>query len=116
MRRRRPRFVRSFYLARCFRRRNRLRDSIFRLPAIAMGMGFAAHCTVLAHRIPRTPGRHYDRAVISRAPDALPDGEYLVLFDDHIMRCQKNAGTWIASFDLGFTSYCPGLAFTRDYP
>jgi hypothetical protein len=72
---------------------------------VVKGKGREAKCDVLARKIPVVathPGRpgspeytYSDCAVID-APFDLPDGEYLMHFDDHIIAATKQGAYWLS--------------------
>jgi hypothetical protein len=66
------------------------------------GMSRTATCEVLARKIPLGPklktGSHEyssDCAVID-APADLPDGEYLIYFDEHVISATKKGAYWLS--------------------
>jgi hypothetical protein len=66
-------------------------------------MSRKASCEVLARKIPLDPklkaGSHeytYSDCAVIDAPAELPDGEYLVHFDDHVIAATKKGGYWLS--------------------
>jgi hypothetical protein len=67
------------------------------------GMSRTATCEVLARKIPLDPnlkpGSHeytYSDCTVIDAPTDLPDGEYLVHFDDHVIAATKKDAYWLS--------------------
>jgi hypothetical protein len=66
------------------------------------GMDRKTDCDVLARKLPIPSNRkgglpdftYTDCAVID-APVDLPDGEYMVHFDDHVVAATKEGGCWL---------------------
>ena len=66
-------------------------------------MSRTATCEVLARKIPLDPnlkpGSHeytYSDCTVIDAPTDLPDGEYLVHFDDHVIAATKKDAYWLS--------------------
>jgi hypothetical protein len=54
-------------------------------------------CEVLARKTASQNGLAYSEGFVLSAPADLPDGEYLVKFDHHILRATKQRGIWLTS-------------------
>jgi hypothetical protein len=68
-------------------------------------MGHKAACGVLARKTPvvakhphraGSPEYTYSDCAIIDAPFDLPDGEYIVHFDDHTVAATKQGGYWLS--------------------
>jgi hypothetical protein len=64
---------------------------------VLRGMQHEESCRVLVHM--REPGAEtiFTEGVVFGAPPSLPDGEYLVHFEGHIMFAKKDGGRWVYS-------------------
>lgn len=61
-------------------------------------MGREASCDVLARRLGIDPISAYSECTVIGAPDDLPDGEYIVEFENIRTATARRQGVW-ASFD-----------------
>jgi hypothetical protein len=52
------------------------------------------NCDLLARKQPPHVGQGYTWASIVNAPSDLPNGEYQVMFDSHILRVTKERDQW----------------------
>jgi hypothetical protein len=67
------------------------------LVARLRGLGHEADCDLLARKQSPHLGRGYIWASIVNAPSDLPDGEYQVVFDRHVLQVTKERGQWLSS-------------------
>ena len=74
-----------------------MRGSAVHIRGVLSGMGHEAECDLLVHKRLSGSDVHYTEGVIFYGPPGLPDGEYLVHFDGHIMRATKQHGRWVYS-------------------
>ena len=74
-----------------------MKGSAVLLAARLRGMGREANCDLLARKQPPHLGQGYTWASIVNAPTDLPDGEYQVMFDLHMLRATKARGQWLSS-------------------
>jgi hypothetical protein len=74
-----------------------MKGSAVLLTASLRGMGREANCDLLARKQPPDLGPGYTWASIVNAPSDLPDGEYQVIFDRHMLRATKERDQWLSS-------------------
>jgi hypothetical protein len=68
------------------------------------GMEREAKCEILARKQPPNLGPGYIWASIVDAPADLPDGEYQVRFDQHMLRATKERDQWLSSGPIACVS------------
>jgi hypothetical protein len=68
--------------------------SITRVSGVLLGMGFVAHCDVLARMTQCKNHRAYSEGFVLNAPDDLPDGDYVAIFDGYTLPATKEHGFW----------------------
>ena len=71
--------------------------SVVLVPSLLCGMERETNCEVLARKTAKEDGPAYSEGFVLGAPFDLPDGEYLVRFDKHILRATKERGMWLTS-------------------
>lgn len=64
---------------------------------VLSGMQQEADCDVLVHMRASGSEAQFTEGFVFNAPPALPDGEYMVEFEGHIMRAMKFRGRWLYS-------------------
>jgi hypothetical protein len=70
------------------------RGIVVLLPALVKGMGHESQCEVLTRRRGSDPGPAYSDCTIIGAPDDLPDGEYVVEFENVLAATTRYLGVW----------------------
>ena len=77
--------------------------SIVLLRGILQGMGHHVECDILARKLAKRPNAvspvgspAYSDCSVLTAPSDLPDGEYRVAFDGHILVVNREYGVWLA--------------------
>jgi hypothetical protein len=63
-------------------------------------MNREASCEVLARRHSVQDGSSYSEGFVLNAPADLPDGEYTILFNGHVLHASKDRGLWLTSHDV----------------
>jgi hypothetical protein len=74
-----------------------MRGSAVHIRGLVRGMGHEAECDVLVHKRVLGSAVQYTEGVIIYGPAGLPDGEYLVHFDGHVMHATKQHARWVYS-------------------
>ena len=74
--------------------------SVVLLPALLRTIHMEAKCEVLARKNPLSGGSLYSEGFVLNAPPGLPNGEYLVYFDGHLLRATKRSGLWLTSTEI----------------
>lgn len=77
--------------------------SIVLLRASLKGMGREAECDILVRKslrnqpnaVSAADAYRYSECSVISAPTDLPDGEYRVVFEDHVAKVKKESGTWV---------------------
>jgi hypothetical protein len=73
------------------------------LPALVKGMGREERCEMLTRRLGIEPVPAYSDCTVIGAPDDLPDGEYIVEFENICAVTTCRQGVW-ATFNPPFKS------------
>ncbi len=64
---------------------------------IVRGMQHEENCEVLVRMCEADGETMFTEGMVFGAPPSLPDGEYLVHFEGHVMFAKKDGGRWVYS-------------------
>jgi len=90
-----------------------MRDQVSFFAGVLRGMKREEECELLALKESSQTGTCYQWAFILQAPDDLPNGEYVVSFDDHAMLVTKERAHWHRRSAI--TSACAASGRTQRY-
>jgi hypothetical protein len=74
---------------------------------VLLGMQHEAACDVMVRMRKDGAEPQYMEGLVIGAPPSLPDGDYLVEFEQHTMRAKKQGGSWVYSHDIQQTVLPP---------
>jgi hypothetical protein len=75
---------------------------------VLRGMEQEADCMVLARKELSSYGSDYSDAFVMSASTDLPDGTYVVEFDNHTLEANKRLGLWLSTKPIARQSIGPG--------